>query len=1124
VVEDKITDTLNKVRLDKNFQNPILRLGKTGSTYNQILSSSSMEDIKTHYKAVKNDYQNIENSISTSSVSLKKYIEHEIQAYKKIKIKEILEYKMLDIFISKLKLPINIDESLNRIESINEIRNVYSIMKELRTNFINFNYDINPTLEISQYTLDKIKFSIEYIENLKIDLTDTDDTIFKNILLSIYENNIDIELEEKTINNIEEIFNKLISYDSIYNLFSIIKPDNFSGIKNVLTTLSFFVEFLESLNSEFGNKLLNIYFEAKFTDMNYKQLNWFIESYKKIRMPVFGYLFNNRELKEYNNQFKKIFNSSVKNPHKYLKKLENIYDILLYVDRNKNKINDYLKGLDFIFILYSILNNNLLKSQFESMIKDLYNFKYAIDDIENRKWFMILKPNTIREIKDIKKMNNIIISYRKYKKYNIPIYNSVIKSVDIFIDNKYISKELESLKNCLNFAEKFNKEKDKIRQLLFLLNLYPETFKKININKEKFISLFSNSFIDINDNDFNQFLRYIELYHKIKNNFLNIPNFKYNDLKKNIEFLVTTQMTFLMDRLVINFYEYNKSTAKVLREIIKSKQKFPKEEFLKLKNAFPCILSGIRDYAEYIPLEPDIFDLVIIDEASQVSIAQAFPALLRAKKILVLGDKKQFSNVKTSHARTDTNIEYMKNLNDCFVKHISNKKTEIIKLDKFNIKTSILDFFEYISNYHTQLLKHFRGYKEIISYSNKFFYQNSLQVMKIRGRRIEDVIKFTFIKYENKKELIPNTNSIEADYILSELKKLKDSNSNLSIGIITPHTNQQKLIVELINKSPDKNFYFDTLKLKIMTFDTCQGEERDVIFYSLVANNESDHLWGVFIKNLDSVDLEEDGKIKAQRLNVGFSRAKETIHFILSKNIDDYKGAIGEAIRYYYSILNEAKMEKSIIETDKNSKMEPEVLNWFYQTEFWEKNKNSIEFMPQFEIGRYLKQLDKSYNHPKYKVDFLLIYKDKNDREHKIIIEYDGFNEHFQEIDNINKYNYHHYYNESDIYRQKVLESYDYKFLRINKFNIGENPILKLNERLNNLIENDQENFIMNNIYENIENLYNGEKKECPKCGKIRSIKEFQDYSLKNGVGRICRYCKLYNFHILNDNYNNFDS
>jgi len=40
VVEEKITDTLNKVRHDKHFQNPILRLGRTGSTYSKILSAS----------------------------------------------------------------------------------------------------------------------------------------------------------------------------------------------------------------------------------------------------------------------------------------------------------------------------------------------------------------------------------------------------------------------------------------------------------------------------------------------------------------------------------------------------------------------------------------------------------------------------------------------------------------------------------------------------------------------------------------------------------------------------------------------------------------------------------------------------------------------------------------------------------------------------------------------------------------------------------------------------------------------------------------------------------------------------------------------------------------------------
>jgi hypothetical protein len=137
---------------------------------------------------------------------------------------------------------------------------------------------------------------------------------------------------------------------------------------------------------------------------------------------------------------------------------------------------------------------------------------------------------------------------------------------------------------------------------------------------------------------------------------------KYANQQSAIQDLVTVEMTYLLDGRVIDFYEQNRATAKALRDIIRSKQRFPKEEFGRLKKAFPCILAGIRDYAEYIPLQPEIFDLLIIDEASQVSIAQAFPALLRAKKILILGDKKQFSNIKAAQARSDTNREYLNSL------------------------------------------------------------------------------------------------------------------------------------------------------------------------------------------------------------------------------------------------------------------------------------------------------------------------------------------------------------------------------------------------------------------------------------------------------------------------------
>lgn len=208
-------------------------------------------------------------------------------------------------------------------------------------------------------------------------------------------------------------------------------------------------------------------------------------------------------------------------------------------------------------------------------------------------------------------------------------------------------------------------------------------------------------------------------------------------------------------------------------------------------------------------------------------------------------------------------------------------------------------------------------------------------------------------------------------------------------------------------------------------------------------------------------------------------------------------------------MLEEARKEHSVSETDGNSKMEPEVLNWFYQTKFWKQHKDSIEFMPQFEIGKYLKQLDRTYTHPAYKVDFLLIYTDERHKEHKIIIEYDGFREHFKDADEVNEYNYEHYYSDDDVYRQKVLESYGYKFLRINKFNSGENPIANFDERIARLLKNPENaNSLLANIHGTIEGLQNGDMRECPKCKEVKPTADFKDSSLITGYGRFCNECK----------------
>jgi AAA domain len=119
---------------------------------------------------------------------------------------------------------------------------------------------------------------------------------------------------------------------------------------------------------------------------------------------------------------------------------------------------------------------------------------------------------------------------------------------------------------------------------------------------------------------------------RIAERFGTAPKIDYIGAKARIESLNTQSLAERIDESFIEFYNNKKNDAMAFGKIIREKQRFPVDKFAEIKGAFPCVIAGLRDYAEFIPLENGLFDLVIIDEASQVSIAQALPAIMRAKK------------------------------------------------------------------------------------------------------------------------------------------------------------------------------------------------------------------------------------------------------------------------------------------------------------------------------------------------------------------------------------------------------------------------------------------------------------------------------------------------------------
>lgn len=597
--------------------------------------------------------------------------------------------------------------------------------------------------------------------------------------------------------------------------------------------------------------------------------------------------------------------------------------------------------------------------------------------------------------------------------------------------------------------------------------------------------------------------------------FVDAPQFDYVGTKTQLERLNTSVMNAHVDSRLINFMDNNRADARALAGLISNRQKFPEGKFDKVRESFPVIVASIREFGEYMPLAPDLFDVVVIDEASQVSVAQALPALLRARKVVVLGDDKQFSNVKSSNASIELNDKYRSNLVNHFRANVSQQADVLQRLGMFDVKRSILDFASLTASYEVMLRKHFRSYQELIGYSSGTFYGHQLQAIKIRGKPVEEVIRFDQID-ASASMATRGTNPAEAEFILARLLELVEQENPPSVGIITPFREQQTYLSKLLFGHQRGRDFEDKLNLKAWTFDTCQGEERNIIFYSMVATDGNDALNYIFPVNMNDAQQDVEEKLKVQRLNVGFSRAQEMIWIVHSKPLDQYRGSIGQALHHYAGVLDKAANQAQSEDTDQASPMEAKVLDWFYASPFYQANMAAVEVFPQFEIGSYLRQLDATYEHPAWRVDFLVLVRTPK-KVVQIVIEYDGFEHHFRKGAQVHVGNHERYLHEADLERQLTLESYGYRFLRINRFNLGEDPVATMSARLGRLVEIAVGDHPVSASVERVQSQASGladkSLKMCSRCRQIKEPAQFFDPELGRGAGgfgRICSQCKGY--------------
>lgn len=276
----------------------------------------------------------------------------------------------------------------------------------------------------------------------------------------------------------------------------------------------------------------------------------------------------------------------------------------------------------------------------------------------------------------------------------------------------------------------------------------------------------------------------------------------------------------------------------------------------------PCFMMGPMATAKYIPPGSITFDLVIMDEASQVKPQDALSCFARGKQVVVVGDPKQLP--PTSF----------------FEKSVSNDN-EIVNEDEGIIgeSESILDAIS--SQFPMRRLRwHYRSrHESLIEFSNTKFYDSNLVVFPSPWSDSKEFgIKFNYIEAGR---FINNINQAESRAIVSAIRTHLIDCPLESLGVVAMNSKQRDLIdmdIESLVGSDAvfRKAYEDNLKsqdpLFIKNLENVQGDERDVIFISFT--------YGPKEKGSNQVP-QRFGPINGasgwRRLNVLFTRSKKRI-------------------------------------------------------------------------------------------------------------------------------------------------------------------------------------------------------------------------------------------------------
>lgn len=291
-----------------------------------------------------------------------------------------------------------------------------------------------------------------------------------------------------------------------------------------------------------------------------------------------------------------------------------------------------------------------------------------------------------------------------------------------------------------------------------------------------------------------------------------------------------------------------------------------RKAMLRANEAVRCWIMPHWRVSESLPSDLALFDLVILDEASQ-SDMWALPAILRGKKLLVVGDNKQVSPSAVGMKEADIKLLHSRFLRDLPFGDVLSPERSVYDLASVMFASDLV-----------RLREHFRCVEPIIEFSNHLCYGGEIKCLRVptATERITPPLVDVYVK-DGARDGRGKVNRVEAQAIVNEIKALTNDPrfAKRSIGVVSLlGADQPKIIRELlVTEIGEEKILAHQIRCgDAMTF---QGREADIILISMVSDGDS-------VRALS-------GDMYEQRFNVAVSRAKDRLYLFRSFKREELK-------------------------------------------------------------------------------------------------------------------------------------------------------------------------------------------------------------------------------------------